>query len=287
MTFFSRPLRLGRRLLGRSRPRFPYLTGKFDLDVYRERASLPGWSGTELTIQPTFHLKGLLRRPSGPAPWLLYFPGNDPDQLGQGQAFLSHFLDRDWGLAAYACRGFDVSERPPSLAELTADAPQVLSELCKSQRISPRAIHVVGFSLGGYLACVAASTASRENRGPATLSLLAPVHEAVMLRRSLWQKLDRGDPCDSRPFLARISAPVLLVQGTADEAFGGPAQGRAMARALGARASYLELSGVGHNELLSHERALSALRDFVSGHSADASALPGPVPRASHVSEHR
>ncbi|HEY5958272.1 MAG TPA: hypothetical protein VIV60_17025, partial [Polyangiaceae bacterium] len=66
------------------------------------------------------------------------------------------------------------------------------------------------------------------------------------------------------PLLAPVASPVLVVQGAADEAFGGPDGGRTLAAELGRRAQYVELAGVGHEALLDHEEALTKTRTFIS-----------------------
>ncbi len=97
------PLGLYPRFFGRKRLRFTYLTGQLAPAEYRELASRPGWSATNVTVAPGIKLMGLVRRPSAKdAPWLVYYPGNDATQLRRGQAFLSRVGEnRDWGLAVF------------------------------------------------------------------------------------------------------------------------------------------------------------------------------------------
>jgi pimeloyl-ACP methyl ester carboxylesterase len=99
------------------------------------------------------------------------------------------------------------------------------------------------------------------------LTLLAPVDDIAMVPRSFYDKLDPGDAFLTSPFLTDIPGPVLVVQGTKDEALMGPEQGRAIAAALGARARYLELPGVGHVQLMENEPALAAVRELILAHS--------------------
>jgi pimeloyl-ACP methyl ester carboxylesterase len=60
--------------------------------------------------------------------------------------------------------------------------------------------------------------------------------------------------------LPEVPAPVLVVQGSADEAFGDVRQAKLLVEGLGDRARYLELPGVGHNALLESEPAIAAVR---------------------------
>jgi len=188
--------------------------------------------------------------------------------LKVGQALLARLAAaRDWGLAIYAYRGYDSSEGASRLSQLAADAPEILEQLCESERIDRGRVHIVGFSIGGYLAVRAMVGAARLQPRPPSLTLLASVNDITMVPRSFYDRLDPGDDFITHPFLADVPAPVLVVQGTKDEALMGPEQGRAIAAALGARATYLELPGVGHVELMSNEPTLTAVREFIEAHS--------------------
>ncbi len=257
------------RFFGRSRLRFPYLTGPIAAAEYQALAAEPGWSARQISVAPGIHLNGLVRRPkAADAPWLLFYQGNDATLLRVGQAFLKQVAaDRDWGLAVYAYRGYDGSEGVPHLADLVSDAPEILTQMCATEQVDRSRVHIVGFSIGGHFAVHAMAAAQAVQPRPASLSLLASVNDIVMFRRSAYQKLDPGDDMQTRPFLAGVPAPVLVIQGTADEALGGAQQGRDIAQTLGDRAKYLELPGLGHKALLSNDVATGAVRDFIAAHS--------------------
>jgi alpha-beta hydrolase superfamily lysophospholipase len=87
-----------------------------------------------------------------------------------------------------------------------------------------------------------------------------------MVRHSPWEKLDAGDDYQTRPFLGDVRAPVLVLQGGADETLDGPGQGQAIAKALGERAAYVELPGVGHNVLIETDAAVEQVQKFISSH---------------------
>jgi pimeloyl-ACP methyl ester carboxylesterase len=257
------------RFFGRKRLRFPYLTGALPAEQYRALAALPGWSKSNVAVAPGIRLNGLVRRPKAPdAPWVLFYQGNDRTQLAVGQAFLQRLgADRDWGLAVFSYRGYDSSDGTPYLPDLAADAPAILEQLCVTEKVERGRVHVVGFSIGGHLAVRAMVAATKLQPRPASLSLLASVDDIVMYRRSFYDKVDPGDDFQTRPFLDAIPAPVLVIQGTADEALAGPEQGRAISQKLGARAQYLELPGVGHIALLSNPTAIGAVQEFIAAHS--------------------
>jgi len=256
------------RFVGRSPLRFTYLTGSISDVGYEELASKPGWSKTQLQVAPGVRLNGLLRRPeAADATWILFYPGNDDHMLARGQRLLGKLAQgRDLGLAVFAYRGFDSSGGTPVIESLGADASAILEHVAGLPGVKRERLHVVGFSIGGHLAVRAAAAANREQRPPASLSLMACVNDIVMLQRAPWQKLLLGDILRTQPFLTLVPAPVLVVQGTADEALQGAVQGQAISRTLGARAQYLELQGVGHEALLDDEPALQAVREFIGQH---------------------
>ena len=257
------------RFFGRSRLRFPYLNSALPAAEYRGLAAQVGWSASRITVAPGIGLNGLVRRPqTKDAPWLLFYQGNDANMLRVGQAFLNRVgADRDWGLAIFAYRGYDSSDGTPHYADLAADAPQILEQLCATEHVDRGHVHLVGFSIGGHLAVRAMAVAATLQPKPASLTLLAAVNDIVMVRRSFYQKFDPGDDFQTEPYLDAIPAPVLVVQGTADKALAGPAQGRAISTHLGARARYLELPGVGHLELMSEPSVIAATQEFIAAHA--------------------
>lgn len=256
------------RLFGAKRLRFPYLNQPLAAADYRALAAQPGWAARQVTVAPGVHLNGLVRRPrAADAPWVLFYQGNDAHLLKVGQAFLTRLAaNRDWGLAIYAYRGYDSSDGTPRLPALAADAPQILEQLCVTEHVDRGRVHVAGFSIGGHIAVRAMVEASRKQPKPPTLTLLASVEDITMVPRSFYDRLDPGDDYRTGVYLADIPGPILVVQGTQDEALMGPEQGRKLAAALGSRAKYLELPGVGHVELMANEPTLTAMREFIEAH---------------------
>jgi pimeloyl-ACP methyl ester carboxylesterase len=253
------------RVFGRTRLRFPYLSRPLAAETYTRLSSRPGWAKAQLEVESGVTLRGLVRRPgSADAPWVLFYPGNDESQLERGQGFLEGLGGATtWGLAVFAYRGYDSSDGKSELASLRADAPQIFAKLCALENIAPSRVHLVGFSIGGHFAVHAARGASISGHRAASLTLLASVDDIIMYHPSPWEKLTAGEDYQTRPLLAQVPAPVLVVQGTADEALGGAGQGRDIAKALGDRGRYAELAGVGHVALLSNAPALELVRKFI------------------------
>lgn len=262
-------LPLYERFFGRKRLRFPYLSRPIPAAIYAALAAKPGWSKAEIAVTDGLTLRGLVRPPSSKAkPWVLFYPGNDESQLERGQGFLTRLAtDADLGLAVFAYRGYDASDGKSELAGIRADAPLILQRLCEKQGIKPSQVHLAGFSIGGYVAVQAARGAVLGGQRAATLTLLASVDDIIMYQPSRFEKLSPGEDYQTRPFLAEVPAPVLVLQGAADLTLEGATQGRAIAQALGERAKYVEFAGVGHVPLLEEAGALRAMLEFVNAHS--------------------
>jgi pimeloyl-ACP methyl ester carboxylesterase len=256
------------RFFGRKRLRFPYLSRPIAAAAYDALAAKPGWAKAELEVAPGVALRGLVRRPSGPGkPWVLFYPGNDESQLDRGQSFLSELGGaEDWGLAVFGYRGYDASEGKTSLAAMGEDAPEILARLCQKETLEPARVHVVGFSIGGHMAVRAARAAAERGARAATLTLFAPVNDIIMYHAGPLEKLSAGEDYQTSPLLPGIPGPVLVLQGTADEALDGPSQGQDIAKALGDRAKYVERPGVKHVPLLFDAEALKAARGFLKEH---------------------
>lgn len=257
------------RFFGRKRLRFPYLSQPIPAATYAALAAKPGWSKAEIVVTDGLTLRGLVRPPgSKDKPWVLFYPGNDESQLERGQGFLARVGgDADLGLAVFAYRGYDASDGKSELAGIRADAPLILTRLCDMQGIKPAQVHLVGFSIGGYVAVQAARGAVQSGQRACTLTLLASVDDIVMYQPSRFEKLSVGDDYQTRPYLGEVPAPVLVLQGAADLTLDGAAQGRAIAQALGERAKYVEFAGVGHVPLLEEPGALRAMSEFFAAHA--------------------
>ena len=257
------------RFFGRKRLRFPYLSRPIPAASYAALAAKPGWSKAEVDVTDGLKLRGLVRPPSSKSKsWLLFYPGNDESQLERGQGFLIRLGgDADLGLAVFGYRGYDASDGKSELAGIRADAPLILQRLCETEGIKPSQVHLAGFSIGGHFAVQAARGAVERGQRAATLTLLASVDDIVMYQPSRFEKLSAGEDYQTRPYLANVPAPVLVLQGAADLTLDGAAQGRAIAQALGERAKYIEFPGVGHVPLLENAAALQATREFIAAHA--------------------
>ncbi len=243
--------------------RFPVFAAPLSEADYAALGSRPGWQTRVLEVAPGVRVRGLVRPPQRPdAPAVLFFAGNSHAQLAEGQRFLETLGGaQGYGLAVFAYRGFDGSEGTPTSEALRADGLAVYAHLAQGEWRAAGPLHVVGFSLGTGVALGVAAHAA-----PASLTLLAPFTELTVVRPSPFARLLPGDRYDTRPALAQVRSPALVVHGSADSSL--PVEmGRQVHAALGPTARYVELPGVEHVPLLSDPRALQAVRELVEAHA--------------------
>lgn len=255
---------LARRALGRSRRRFPYLVGSLTPDARVALTADGAWVSSSAVVAPGVSLNGIIRRPADRrAPWILFYPGNDATPLATARRFLDLLRgDHDWGCAVWAYRGYDSSDGAPARDALAADASRLYDGLLEAEGLPPERLNVLAFSMGGYLAASAVSRGAQSGRAPASLSLLASVRDVEMTPAGWAARLFGGERFDIDPLLDSLPAPVLVLQGGADETL-GVESGRVIAARLGSRARYLELPGVGHNDLLASVAAADAVRGMI------------------------
>ncbi len=258
---FARPFVI-RRL--KPRLRFEYSRRALSAEEYAKLGARPGWATITLPVAPGASLRGLIRRPTDAAGarWIVFYPGNDFTQLKRGQRTLDYLRgDRDEGLLVFADRGYDGSAGTASPETMQSDGLRMLDVLFEAEHVEPGRVNVVGFSLGGFVACAAVSGAAKRGQNVATLSLLASVTTVEMNPSGLGARLAIGDMYEILPFEPHLPAPILVVHGTADSSL--PLAGsRDLATRLGSRATFVEIPGARH-ELPDNHAALDAVRALI------------------------
>lgn len=253
---------------GARRLRFNYSNRVLTQQDYQALAGKFGWEKAIINEESKYPIHGIIRRPQNPlAPWVLFYPGNDQTQLATSQTLLELLRgDNDWGLVAYAYRGYDATPGTPSHSALISDAWEIYQAVLRKEQVSHTRVHVVAFSIGGHLAASVVARAVTSNQAPASLTLAACVDDVVMVTPARLERFSLGERFNTMPLLANLHAPILVVQGDADEAFHTPKPGRTIAAALGNRAKYLEIPGAGHLAALTSEPAVGGIRAFIAHH---------------------
>ncbi|MEJ0099026.1 MAG: alpha/beta hydrolase [Pseudomonadota bacterium] len=249
-------------LRSRMLPRFPYMARPLSDADYAAMAARPGWRAVKLDVAPGVELRGLLREPATPAgPWVIFFNGNSATVLHEGQQVLDALCaDHGWGGIVWGYRGFDSSRGAPDPASLEDDGFKAYTALLADQKIRPGAVHIVGFSLGTSVAAAVAARASAQP--PASLTLLAPMTHLYLGERTQL-RLHRYE---TEKWLPQIASPTLVIHGDKDATL-DVGNGRAVAAALGSRASLLVLPGIAHYELPLTPAAQDAMRTFIEAHA--------------------
>ncbi|OQX67263.1 MAG: hypothetical protein B6A08_16250 [Sorangiineae bacterium NIC37A_2] len=254
------------RVFGRERYRFHYASGPM---LAEEQAALrsSSWKLETLTVAPNMSIQiARASARSKDGPWLLYLPGNDKTQLKRGMQVLEALrADHDAHLAALSYRSYSGNPGSAEVDRIAEDNLAIVEALERQHGITPARLHLIGFSIGGYFAGRLTADLSERGRTPASLTLLAPGYDLVMIRPSPLARLGLGDDYQMAPFLPSVKSRSLVLQGSADEAFHGPDQGKAAARLLSqtGSSSYFEFPGLEHEALLEHEPALTRAREFL------------------------
>ena len=251
----------------RQQPRFPYMTRALPEADYAAMAAKPGWRAEHLAVAPGIQLRGLVREPAAPGrPWVLFFNGNSPNMLREGQQFIDALCaSQGWGGVVWAYRGYDSSDGTPDASVFVDDGLKAYSALLAASGASAQSVHIVGFSMGTGVA--AAVTARAGQNAPGSLTLLAPMTTLYHGERAQLF-LHRHE---TLKWLPQITSPVLVIHGNDDTTL--PVENsRTVAAVLGSRGSLLELPGVGHIDLPTTPAAQDALRAFIAKHSAGAAA---------------
>jgi alpha-beta hydrolase superfamily lysophospholipase len=252
----------------RNRHRFRYRPAPLGEAEYRQLADTQGFRADEAEVEPEVRLRGLIRPPATPSGhWLFYFPGNGSGVLGGARELLLRLAPSpDLGVAVWAYRGFDGSGGTPSMAKLAADSERLCQRLCSEFGAAPQRLHLVSFSLGTALALRLASVLEARGTPPASLVLLSPYDRLQVTRDVWWAPWMFADEYDALLYAGGSKVDALLLHGTMDDAVPLVAA-RELARAMGPRATLIELDGRGHADWLGDDTVLATVREFLAGNS--------------------
>jgi uncharacterized protein len=178
-------------------------------------------------------------------PTILFFHGNGGDIAGRADRF-AHYHAQGYGVAFLSYRGYGGSTGTISEAGFITDALTAYDWLIV-QRIPPARIAVVGESLGTGVAVQLAA-----QRPVGAIILEAPYTAAVDVAAQVYPWLPvrwlMKDQFRSTDFIARITAPLLVLHGTRDPVI-PYAMGQALFAAANEPKQFYELVGAGHDAL--------------------------------------
>lgn len=230
-----------------------------------------GAAGYALTLLPTAPgvvLQGAVHpAPQSPAHFILFFPGNSPDQLEGSVPVLERLrLGMPLGAAVWSYRSAGASTGTPSPEAAAVDARAQATYLRNHYGVTPAHLLLVGYSLGSGSALRLAADLTRANTPPAAVVLMSPFRTLSVTRSEWYGSLLPDDLYSNQALVAAVRCPVLIVAGDGDTALPIDMHARPLARSFGTRARYLELPGKGHLDYLTDAPSLCALRAFLKMH---------------------
>lgn len=194
-----------------------------------------------------------------PAGTVLFAHGNAED-IGESRQFLEAYRD-DAGVTVYALdyRGYGLSDGKAGFRNAKADVRRVYDYLISEKGIDPEKLFLHGRSLGSALLLPLA--ASEPSGGvileSSMLNGFRTVHPWLIYP---------ADPIPNGHHIRRVTCPVLLLHGEADEVI--PLwHGEALAKRASEPKTAVWIPGYGHNDLLfAGDAYWESLRDFLHAH---------------------
>ncbi len=228
--------------------------------------NVPSFKEVELVTADGLRLLAWYVPPPEGRPVLLYFHGNG-GHVGYRWDRLSRFAASGLGVLMPEYRGYGGNEGQPSEAGFFADADVAMAFLEK-ERIPPDRIVVYGASLGTGVATRVASeyqVAALVLEAPFTSITAMAAAQFPYLPVSLMLK----DRFDSLSRIARVRAPILIMQGAQDQIV-PPALGRELFAAAPEPKEFWSSPDGGHDDLFdfgADETVLDFLQRRVPGAS--------------------
>lgn len=222
-----------------------------------EEVSIPLPSGRQICA---WAHAGREAPPGGPV--ILFFHGNGENlETVRLSGTLAELESLDLPFLAVDYPGYGRSGGAPSEASLLESADASVSWL--RRRHPARPIAAFGWSMGAAVAVQAALRNPGDVKALVIASSWTSLPEVARLHFPGWLVwLLLRDRYDSLAAAPAIQVPCLLVHGADDDLILRD-MGRRLARAL-PQARLVQVAGAGHNDLLGHAEAWSAVRDFLA-----------------------
>ncbi len=231
-----------------------------------ERAGLSDVAVRQVPTEDGLSLVAWHVPPRDPQGFTVLFLHGNAGNIGHRANRLRRMREIGWGVLLIEYRGYGGNQGAPSEAGLFRDASAGLAEL-RRLGVPAERILLWGESLGTGLAIGLAA----ENPVAAVL-LDAPYTSIVAAAQGQYPYVPVGpllkDRFDSLSRIARVRAPIFIMQGSADRLV-PPAMGRALIQAATAPTELWVAEGAGHEDLGPYG-AVEAAAAFVARHCPDA-----------------
>jgi pimeloyl-ACP methyl ester carboxylesterase len=202
----------------------------------------------------------IIRPPSIGQSWIIFFYGNGMT-VGGTAPTRQRLANADYGVVCVEYAGYGVSSGSPSEHGCYRSADVAIAYLEQETSATLDRITLMGWSLGSAVAMDLASR--RAVRAQILLSPLTSLFAAALDLAYLGQTAFPAGPFNALSRAKSVDCPTLIVSGSNDR-LTRPWMADELTKAMAGRARQVNLSGVGHNDMLgTGARLWDAVTDFL------------------------
>jgi uncharacterized protein len=202
----------------------------------------------------------IIRPPSSKQSWIVFFYGNGMT-LGGTAHIRERLGNAGYGVVCVEYAGYGVSSGTPSEHGCYRAADAAITYLQRERSAALDQLALVGWSLGSAVAMDQASR--RRLRAQVLLSPLTSLFAATLDLAHLGKAAFSAGPFNALSKAKSVDCPTLIVSGTND-ILTRPWMANELTKAMGRHARLIDLSGVGHNDMLiTGDRLWDVVIDFL------------------------
>lgn len=203
----------------------------------------------------------IVRPPSNGQSWIVFFYGNGMT-LGGTAHVRERLGNAGYGVVCVEYAGYGVSSGTPSEHGCYRAADAAIAYLRQEAAATLDQIALVGWSLGSAVAIDQSSR--RAVRAQVLLSPLTSLFAAALDLARVGKAAFSAGPFNSLAKVENVDCPTLIVSGSKD-ALTRPWMADELTKAMRSRARQVNLSGVGHNDMLgAGDRLWDIVIDFLN-----------------------
>ena len=209
----------------------------------------------------------IIRPPSSGQSWIIFFYGNGMT-LGGTAHTRQQLANTGYGIVCVEYAGYGVSSGSPSEHGCYRSADAAIAYLQQEASATLDQVTLMGWSLGSAVSMDLASR--REVRAQILLSPLTSLFAAALDLAYLGQAAFSAGPFNALSRANSVDCPTLIVSGSNDR-LTRPWMADELTKVMGGRARQVNLSGVGHNDMLgSGVRLWDVVTDFLKSAASPA-----------------
>jgi pimeloyl-ACP methyl ester carboxylesterase len=216
----------------------------------------------------------VIRPPSTGQSWIIFFYGNGMTVAGTAHT-RQRLASAGYGVVCVEYAGYGVSSGSPSEYGCYRSADAAISYLQQEASATLDQVTLMGWSLGSAVSMDLASR--REVRAQILLSPLTSLFAAALDLAYLGKAAFSAGPFNALSRAKSVACPTLIVSGSNDR-LTRPWMAGELTKVMGRHARQVNLSGVGHNDMLgSGVRLWDVVTDFLKSPQS----LRSPTPCSS------